>query len=85
MEVRKPTPEEIQKAKTWPIWEKEESEFPWKYEEQETCYIVEGSATVTTDTGETVSFKAGDWVVFESGLTCTWNIHERIKKHYAFG
>jgi uncharacterized protein len=85
MKVRKPTQEEIQKAQTWPVWEKEPSEFPWEYGQRETCYIVEGSATVTADNGETTSFQTGDWVIFEPGLTCTWNIHERIKKHYTFG
>ena len=24
----------------WPIWEKETSEFPWYYAEQETCYVL---------------------------------------------
>ncbi len=85
MEIRKPTEEEIQEATTWPTWEKESSEFDWQYGEQEICYITEGSATVTAENGETVSFGAGDWVVFEPGLKCTWSIQERIKKHYKLG
>lgn len=24
---------------TWPIWQKETSEFPWHYDETETCYF----------------------------------------------
>ena len=28
-----------QSVKTWPIWEKEVSEFPWHYDEMETCYL----------------------------------------------
>ena len=35
--VKKPTQKENQEAQTWPIWEKEESAFPWEYDEQETC------------------------------------------------
>ena len=26
----------------WPIWTKEESEFPWTYDATETCYLLEG-------------------------------------------
>jgi uncharacterized cupin superfamily protein len=36
--VRKPTEKELQEAESWAIWEKEESEFPWEYFEQETCH-----------------------------------------------
>ena len=38
----------------WPIWEKEESEFPWHYDETETCYLLEGDVTVTPDGGQPV-------------------------------
>ena len=30
--IKKPAEKEIAEAKSWPIWEKEESEFPWEYE-----------------------------------------------------
>jgi len=82
--VRKPTENEAQEAKSWPIWEKEESEFPWEYFEQETCLILEGNATVKTR-GETIEFGVGDYVVFPKGLKCTWEIKKKIKKHYKFG
>ena len=38
----------------WPIWEKEESEFPWHYDEPETCYFLEGEVIVTPESGEPV-------------------------------
>lgn len=68
----------------WPIWTKEVSEFPWHYDEQETCYLLAGRVTVTTET-ETVTFGAGDLVVFPAGLACTWKIEEPVRKHYKFG
>ena len=83
-EIRKPTEDEMQTAKNWPIWEKEKSHFPWEYDEQETCLILEGKAVVKTPE-ETVEFGAGDYVIFPEGLTCTWEIKEKIKKHYKFG
>jgi len=47
MSKRKPLEDEIRETETWGIWSKEPSEFPWFYDERETCLILEGSATVT--------------------------------------
>jgi uncharacterized cupin superfamily protein len=35
--VKKPTEKEQKEAESWPVWEKEESKFPWEYDMQETC------------------------------------------------
>ena len=72
-------------VKSWPIWEKEESEFPWHYDETETCYLLEGDVTVTPDGGQPVRFGAGDLVTFPQGMSCTWKIHKAVRKHYRFG
>ncbi len=84
IEVRKPTPEEVAAMKQCPIWEKEPSEFPWHYDEKETCLILEGEVTV--EAGEqTVSFGPGDYVVFPEGLDCVWKVRRAVRKHYKFG
>jgi uncharacterized protein len=83
-QVTKPTPKQQKEAAEWPIWEKEESTFPWEYDEQETCLILKGKAQVQTSSGA-VEFAAGDYVIFPVGLKCTWTIKEKIKKHYKFG
>jgi uncharacterized protein len=83
--VKKPTQEEKQEAESWPIWEKEQSDFPWEYDEQETCLILKGKATVTCSDGSSVEFSEGDYVVFPPGLKCTWKITDKISKHYKFG
>ena len=67
----------------WPIWTKEASTFDWRYDAEETCYLLEGQATVKTDRGE-VSFGKGDLVVFPKGLSCTWQILQPVRKHYSF-
>jgi len=85
MLVRKPTSKEIEIAAAWDTWSKEPSEFPWSYDEKETCYILEGTATVTDKNGNTISFGPGDWVEFETGLNCTWKILKTIRKRYLFG
>jgi uncharacterized cupin superfamily protein len=82
--VKKPTEKERKEAQSWPIWEKEESTFPWEYNEKETCLILKGKATVKTSEGN-IEFGAGDYVVFPMGLKCIWNIKEKIRKHYNFG
>ena len=68
----------------WPIWEIEVSNFPWTYESDEHCYILEGRVTVTPDNANSVEIKAGDYVIFPKGMSCTWEIHEPIRKHYQF-
>ena len=85
MKVRKPTNEEIEMTRTWAVWSKEPSIFPWFYDDKETCYILEGNAIVTGENGHSVSFGPGDWVEFEQGLQCTWKIENMIRKHYNFG
>jgi uncharacterized cupin superfamily protein len=82
--VKKPSPKEKQEAESWPIWEKEESTFPWEYDEQETCLILKGKAAIKCPDG-IVEFGAGDYVVFPQGLKCTWEVKDKIKKHYKFG
>ena len=85
MKVKKPTAQEIKEADSWGTWGKEPSEFPWFYNDKETCYILEGEATVTDNEGNTISFGPGDLVEFEKGLECTWKISKTIKKRYKFG
>ena len=69
----------------WSIWTKEVSEFPWTYEEKETCYFLEGKVVVTPDGGEPVKMGKGDLVTFPAGMSCTWKINKEVKKHYQFG
>jgi uncharacterized cupin superfamily protein len=68
----------------WPIWRKEVSEFPWTYNQQETCYILRGQFIVTPDGGEPQEFKRGDLITFPKGMSCTWTILKDVEKHYNF-
>jgi len=72
-------------VKSWPIWTKEISEFPWEYDEPETCYFLEGEVVVTPDSGKSVRLHKGDLVTFPRGMSCTWKIHKDVRKHYRFG
>ena len=84
--VRKPNENEIREFETWPVWEKEESEFDWEYSDKETCYILQGKAKVFDENGAIlVEFGKGDLVVFPPGLRCKWKILENMRKHYNLG
>ena len=82
-----PDPSQLQSlgVMSWPTWGCEVSTCPWTYDEQETCLLLEGDVTVTPDGGEPVRFGAGDLVVFDAGLSCTWDVHAPVRKHYRFG
>jgi uncharacterized cupin superfamily protein len=68
----------------WPIWTREVSRFDWSYEAEETCYVLEGTVTVTPEGGEPVTIHAGDLVTFPKGMRCGWDISAPIRKHYRF-
>lgn len=69
--------------KSWPIWEKEVSEFPWQYDMEEKCYIIEGEVSVFVD-GKEYRLKKGDFITFPKGLKCHWVIKKDIRKYYQF-
>ncbi|HOF21823.1 MAG TPA: cupin domain-containing protein [Bacteroidales bacterium] len=85
--VEKATEEKLARlnVRSWPVWTKEVSEFPWKYDEAETCYILEGDVEVIPAGGQAVRIGKGDFVVFSSGLECIWKVHSPVRKHYKFG
>lgn len=69
---------------SWPIWEKEVSEFDWYYDSVEECYLLQGKVEVTTKDGKQVEFGKGDFVTFPKGLSCKWKVKEAVSKHYNF-
>ena len=85
--VHNPSADQLQQlgVADWPIWSCGVSCFPWTYDEQETCLLLEGDVTVTPDGGEPVRFGAGDLVMFAAGMSCSWDVHAAVRKHYRFG
>jgi uncharacterized cupin superfamily protein len=86
--IEKPTEEKLKSlnVEDWPIWKKEISEFNWEYDEDETCYLLEGDVIVTPKGGgKPVRFGKGDLVIFKTGLKCVWKVLSPVKKHYKFG
>lgn len=87
IKIEKLSDEELKKLNvySWPIWTKEISKFDWYYDDDESCYIIEGKVFVETPDGHKVEIKAGDFVTFPKGLSCKWEIVEPIRKHYKLG
>lgn len=85
IKIQKLSDQDIQELniKSWPIWEKEVSNFDWEYADEEECFIIEGEFEVITNE-EKVKIQAGDFVTFEKGLQCEWNILKPIRKYYNF-
>lgn len=69
-------------VRTWPVWAKEVSEFPWTYDTQEICYFLEGEVEVIPQGGEPVTMGEGDLVTFPAGMSCTWKVKKPVRKHY---
>jgi uncharacterized protein len=70
-------------AAYWPTWEKEVSVFPWEFVTTETALILEGECEMTPEGGgPSVTFKAGDLVVFPNGYKGTWEVKKPLKKHF---
>lgn len=79
--VRKPSEGEKNFMKRFPVWENETEHFDWFYEDNETCLIIEGQATVEYQ-GKKTSFGVGDLVFFPKGLSCVWHVSSKMKKYY---
>ena len=69
---------------SWPIWEKEESDFPWHYDSEEQFYVLEGHVFITPESGNPVEIQPGDFVTCPAGMSCNWEVNKRIRKHYTF-
>ena len=67
----------------WPIWEKEVSRFEHIYEGDEECLFLDGDVVIVTDQ-ENYTIVPGDFVIFQDGLKCVWDIRRPVKKHYNF-
>jgi hypothetical protein len=75
---------EVMGVYDWPVWTKEAATFPWTYDANEVCYLLEGDVTVTPRGGAPVRLRRGDLVTFPKGMSCTWEIREAVRKHYDF-
>lgn len=62
------------------VWECSPGSFRWEYTWDETAYLLEGRATITSEEGVTVHLKAGQIVHFSPGLRTEWTVTETVRK-----
>jgi len=85
--VRKPDEKQLQNkgVRSWPIWTKEESKFPWDYDSSETCYFLEGDGDRHSRWRRARPrgcWRPGDLPY--KGMSCTWKVQKAVRKHYTF-
>lgn len=83
IQIKKPTEQQIQICKSWPVWQSQPRSFDWVYTQTETCLVIEGKVTIS-DNHSSVTIGPGDLAVLPEDLECTWHITEPLKKHYTF-
>ncbi|MCL2845867.1 MAG: cupin domain-containing protein [Chitinivibrionia bacterium] len=83
IKVKKAGDAEIAEMKSQPTWGCDVSEFSWHYDSEERALILDGEVSVDYN-GKSVSFGAGDYVIFPAGLSCVWKVIKPVKKHYLF-
>jgi len=81
-----PSEDQLARARAWPTWGCDASEFPWSYGAAETCLVIEGEARVVPDDERLapVELKPGVMATFPAGMSCTWIVTKAIRKHYSF-
>lgn len=62
------------------IWDCTEGRFNWFYTFDETLYVLEGSATLKTASGNLRHIVAGDTVFFPAGSRAEWTVNQYIRK-----
>lgn len=84
IKIEKPDSTKLEEIKQWEVWEKEPCTFVHDQTKTESFYIIEGTATLTTDANGTTDISSGDLVTVQSGQIVNWHVHNTIKKHYIF-
>jgi len=57
------------------------STFEWRFESDETVYILQGQVDVTYQ-GHQFSLRPGDTAVFQAGTQAVWHVPEKVLKSY---
>jgi uncharacterized protein len=58
------------------------SRFNYVFETDETFHVIEGSVTITLESGEAVDLVPGDIVSFPRGAHAVWDIKQPLRKFF---
>jgi uncharacterized cupin superfamily protein len=64
------------------IWRSEPGKWRIAYTEEEYCHMIDGISVLTSDTGETVTVRAGESFVVPRGFAGTWEVVETSTKRF---
>jgi uncharacterized cupin superfamily protein len=64
------------------IWECTPGPSRWLLETNEFIHVVAGRMTVTPDAGSPLELMGGDYALFPTGWSGTWDISETLRKVY---
>ena len=64
-------------------WEATIGTYRASYASWEFVHLIEGKVVITPDDGEATTFEAGDAFMVEKGFEGTWEIQEKVFKHFA--
>ena len=83
MSIKVDKTRKLSEFQSWDIWSSKPNHFDHYYTQEEHCYIIEGEATIETDT-QTLTVEPGDYVIFPKALKSRWLVHQFLRKHYSF-
>jgi uncharacterized protein len=66
------------------LWDCSAGRFRWRYDQDETIHIIEGSATLRLDDGRVEELRPGVVVFFPAGRTAVWEVHSYVRKLAVF-
>lgn len=66
------------------LWDCSAGRFRWRYDQDETVHILEGSAVLTLDDGRVEELSPGVVVFFPAGRTATWEVQTYVRKLAVF-
>jgi uncharacterized cupin superfamily protein len=62
------------------VWDCTTGVFHWRYNVDETVYVLEGSAVIRDDSGVERVIQAGDHMLFRAGSHAVWRVETYIRK-----
>jgi uncharacterized cupin superfamily protein len=64
------------------LWECTPGRFTWEFVWDEFVHVHSGHVIVTTQDGQRIELRAGDFATFPLGLKTEWHVLERVRKTF---
>jgi uncharacterized cupin superfamily protein len=62
------------------LWACTAGQFEWTFAWDEFVYVLEGGASIRTESGQTIELRSGDSAHFPLGLKTVWTVTDHIRK-----